>query len=113
MQKYWYDAQIIDVYDGDTVTIDIDLGFDAHVLNQKFRLYGVDAPELRGENKEAGKTAKQALKERVLGKEVLIHTIKDKKDKYGRWLCEIWLDGENINQWLIDSGHARIYTESV
>lgn len=113
MEKYWYDAIVKEVYDGDTVTIDIDLGFNTWTMNQKFRLYGVDAPEIRGETKENGIISRDALRNQVLNQQVIIHTIKDRKDKYGRWLCEIYKGALNINQWMIDNGYASIYIESV
>lgn len=113
MEKYWYDAIVKEVYDGDTVTIDIDLGFNTWTMNQKFRLYGVDAPEIRGETKENGIISRDALRNQVLNQQVIIHTIKDRKDKYGRWLCEIYKGTLNINQWMIDNGYASIYIESV
>lgn len=109
--EFKYNAVIKEVYDGDTVTIDLDLGFYIHVFNQKFRLLYVDAPELRGKSKERGILSRDALRDKILGKNVIIQTYKDSKDKFGRWLCEIFLDGENINQWLINEGHAKHYQE--
>jgi len=111
--EFKYTATIKQVYDGDTITIDLDLGFYIHVFNQKFRLLYVDAPEIRGKSKTLGIASRDALRDKILGKEVIIQTFKDSKDKYGRWLCEIFLDGENINQWLIDNGHATQYPEDL
>lgn len=111
--EFKYSAVIKEVYDGDTVTIDLDLGFYIHVFNQKFRLLYVDAPELRGKTKELGILSRDALREKILGKSVIIQTYKDSKDKFGRWLCEIVLDGENINQWLINEGYAVEYQEDL
>lgn len=107
--EFKYSATIKEIYDGDTVTIDLDLGFYVHLHNQKFRLLYVDAPEIKGPTKDLGILSRDALRNKVLGKEVMIKTFKDNKDKYGRWLCEIWLGEENINQWLIDEGYAALY----
>ena len=106
---YEYRATITKVYDGDTITADIDLGFGIIVKKQKIRLHGINTPEVRGPSKPEGIISRDALRERILGKEVIIKTSKDKKGKYGRWLGEIFVEDENINQWLIAEGYARPY----
>lgn len=106
---YQYRAIITDVYDGDTVTADIDLGFDIWRRNERLRLYGIDAPEVRGEEREQGVLARDALRERLKGKEVTICTIKDKTGKYGRYLVRIFEKGRLINLWLVRVGHAEPY----
>ncbi|WP_370226692.1 thermonuclease family protein [Mesoflavibacter sp.] len=106
---YNYKAKIIDVYDGDTVTAMVDLGF-LHFQEMKLRLYGIDTPELRGEEREQGIVVRDILREMVLGKEVTIRSYKDKQGKYGRYLANIILeDGLEVNQWLVDNGHAKEY----
>lgn len=110
---YAYKAEITDVYDGDTVTADVDLGFNTWRRGERLRLWGIDAPELRGDSREAGLSARDALRARVLGREVIICTIRDRTGKYGRYLTEIHLDGENINDWMIRAGHATPYEERV
>ena len=77
---YNYKAKIIDVYDGDTVTAMVDLGF-LHFQEMKLRLYGIDTPELRGEEREQGIIVRDILREMVLGKEVTIRSYKDKQGK--------------------------------
>lgn len=110
---YEYHATVTDVYDGDTITASIDLGFKVHLHDQKFRLLYVDAPEVRGTTRELGLLSKRALEDKILNKTVTFKSFKDKKDKYGRWLCEIWLDDLNINRWLIDEGYAVLYHEDL
>lgn len=106
---YNYKAKIIDVYDGDTVTAMVDLGF-LHFQEMKLRLYGIDTPELRGEEREQGIIVRDILREMVLGKEVTIRSYKDRQGKYGRYLANIILeDGLEVNQWLVDNGHAKEY----
>ena len=105
---YQYKAKIIDVYDGDTVTAVVDLGF-LHFQEMKLRLYGIDTPELRGEEREQGIIVRDILREMILDKEVVINSYKDKQGKYGRYLATILLDDVNINQWLLDEGHAVVY----
>ena len=106
---YTYKAKIIAVYDGDTVTAIVDLGF-LHSQEMKLRLYGIDTPELRGAEKVEGKKVRDIVRSLILDKEVIIRTYKDKQGKYGRYLGDIVLeDGLNLNQWLIDNGHAKPY----
>lgn len=104
---YEYKAIITSVYDGDTVTANIDLGFGVVLKKQKLRLYGINTPEVRGSSKEEGKKVRDLVREKILDKEVLIKTYRDKKGKYGRWLAEIIIeDSVNLNNWLLSEGHA-------
>lgn len=105
---YNYRAYIKDVYDGDTVTAVVDLGF-LHYQEMKLRLYGIDTPELRGEEREQGIIVRDIVREMILGKDVEIHTFKDKQGKYGRYLATIIIDDLDLNQWLVDNGHAEVY----
>jgi micrococcal nuclease len=106
---YIYKAVITSVWDGDTCTADIDLGFGVILRKQKLRLLGVDAPELRGDTLEEARASRDWLREQVLDKEVIIETFKDRKGKYGRWLAEIHLGDININNQMITEGHAIPY----
>ena len=98
---------IIAVYDGDTVTADIDLGFEVWLRDQRLRLLNINTPEVRGKSKKEGIVARDALRARILGKEVIIKS--DRKGKYGRWLVEIFVEEENINSWLLSEGYAVPY----
>lgn len=106
---YEYRAFVRKVYDGDTVTVDIDLGFDVVLQKQKIRLLRINAPEVRGEQRQEGLKSRDALRERVGNKWVKIKTQQDKKGKYGRWLGEIWLGDECVNDWLLTEGLAVEY----
>ena len=72
---YNYKAKIIGVYDGDTVTSLVDLGF-LHFQKMKLRLYGIDTPELRGQEREQGLIVRGILREMILGKDVEIQSYK-------------------------------------
>lgn len=109
---YHYKALVVDVYDGDTCTVDIDLGLSTWVRTEKIRLYRINAPEVKGSSKAKGLRSRDALKKFVGGKEVFIQTIKDRKEKYGRYLGELWIsDGNkryiNVNDWLVKEGYAK------
>ena len=106
---YQYKARITSVYDGDTVRADIDLGFDIWRHDEPLRLYGIDTPEVRGDERPAGLDARDALRERIEGKDVTICTIRDGTGKYGRYLAIIWDGEENVNEWLVASGYAVPY----
>ena len=111
--EYWYKAKVVSVYDGDTIRVTIDVGFGIKTGGSKgepLRLYGIDTPELRGEEREQGIMVRDKLRELIDGKEVIIKTLKDKTGKYGRYLAIIHLpDGTNVNKWLLDNGYAKEY----
>jgi micrococcal nuclease len=107
---YEYRAKITSVYDGDTVTAEIDLGFNVKIT-EKIRLLRINTPEIRGEERESGLISRDRLRELILNKEVIIHTIKDKQGKYGRYLGEIFIiyndENMNVNDWLVTEGLAE------
>lgn len=94
-----YDARILRWIDGDSATADIKLGFGVALLDQRLRLARVDTPE-RGEPDYA---EARAVAEKC-GVDVLIRG--DVKDKYGRWLVEVYCEGagDNLNNILIERG---------
>ncbi len=106
---YEYRALVRKVYDGDTITVDIDLGFDMILRNQKIRLLGINTPEVRGKEREQGLISRDALRKKIGSKWIIIKTQLDKKGKYGRWLGTIFIDEENVNEWLISEGLAKEY----
>lgn len=63
---YHYRAVITEVYDGDTVTADVDLGFSVWVRGERLRLARIDAPEVRGDDKDAGFAARDFLRNLIL-----------------------------------------------
>ena len=105
---YEYRAFVRKVYDGDTITVDIDLGFEVLLKNQKLRLYGINTPEVRGESREEGLKVRDLVRSRISNKWIIVKTHRDKKGKYGRWLAEIYETGvkESLNDWLLNEGHA-------
>ncbi len=108
---YEYKAYVRKVYDGDTITVDIDLGFGVVLKNQKIRLSRINTPEIRGDSRENGLKVRNLVRDRISNKWITVKTTKDKKGKYGRWLGEIYCSGskESINQWLLNEGHAKAY----
>ena len=94
------------IYDGDTITCTVKCGFGVELVKQKIRLYGINCPEVRGESRELGLIARDKLREKILGKEIYLKTVKDKKGKYGRYLGTVFFEGENINEWLVQNNLA-------
>ena len=103
------------VVDGDTIDVDIDLGFSVSFFS-RVRLAGIDTPESRttdAKEKALGLEVKEKIKkELAAAKDVVIKTEKpDSSEKYGRILGWIFLDGNTVslNQQLIDQGYAWTY----
>ena len=112
---YEYNATITRVVDGDTVDVDIDLGFDVWLKNQRIRLYGIDTPESRTSDKTEkifGKLAASKVLEfcPVGSKIVLATKTDDSRGKYGRILGSlITKDGVNVNEYLVENAYAVAY----
>lgn len=105
---YYYNAKVLDVYDGDTITVDVDFGFSIR-MEMRIRLWGINTPELRGSDREKGLVSRDYLREMILGKNIILETIKDSKGKYGRILGIIHFNGLNVNEHLINEGFADRY----
>lgn len=113
---YTYKFQITSVYDGDTVTGIVDLGFNIS-KKIKVRLAKINTPEIRTrdlEEKAAGYEARDFLRELVAKQEGDLTIKTTKKGKYGRWIGLIYYGEDNeqicINDELVSTGHA-VYKE--
>ena len=113
---YQYKAEIVRVIDGDTVVADVDLGFNTWRRDEHLRLFGIDTPERRKETMDGWRAAKDALAQRIEGRELIICTVKNKRGdedvgKYGRYLVKIY-DGDHlVNDWMIEQGLAVVYVD--
>jgi len=110
---YEYNCTIVRVVDGDTVYVDIDLGFDTWRRGERIRLYGVDTPECRSRSateKKAGLLAKGFVMQMLHEGGTYRLTTKE-KSKYGEYLGTIKIDGElTINAALITEHLAVPYS---
>lgn len=112
-----YRCNVVRVVDGDTVDVDIDLGFGVWMRKQRIRMYGIDTPESRTrdlEEKKYGLAAKYFL----IGllddpNGITLKTYKDGKGKFGRILGELWrtstYSDKSVNEYMIEKHHAVRY----
>ena len=110
---YEYGCKVTRVVDGDTIDVDLDLGFNIY-HKCRVRLYGIDTPESRTRDKDEkarGKLAAKFLQDAISnGKHVILQTqLKDSKGKFGRVLASVIVDGIDINQQMIDNHMAVKY----
>ena len=109
---YEYKATIVRVVDGDTVDVDIDLGFDVWVRRQRIRLFGIDTPECRTRNKAEkahGLLAKAYVQKALIVGRTYALTTKE-KGKFGRFLGEFKTGKGAITKLLIKEKLAVAYT---
>ena len=120
MTQNEYDVIVIKVVDGDTVDVDIDLGFGVCLKDERVRIMGIDTPESRTSDRVEdlfGEAAKARLKELMKNGGKLITTEdkdgEDMKGKFGRILGDFYVDvdgkKERVTDILIEEGHAVAY----
>ena len=111
-----YRAKVVRVIDGDTVDVDIDLGFGIWQKNERVRIMGIDTPESRTRDKiekKFGLAAKAKLKT-ILGKDTVLKTTINKKGvdmkgKFGRVLGDFMQDDRSVAKIMFETGHAVAY----
>ena len=115
-QRFFYTATVNDVYDGDTFTVDIDLGFDMVIKGQKIRLAGVDTPEMRGKEKVKGVIVRDFVRDLILNKVIYIKTIeKTRKGSFGRWIADVYFTptgkGKSLSESLLEEEYALVFNK--
>ena len=94
-------GRVVSVADGDTITV-----LDAANVQHKIRFSGIDAPE----KKQAfGQRSKESLSDMVFGKTVNVET--EKRDKYGRQIGKVLINGQDVNLVQVESGMAWFYRQ--
>ena len=111
---YEYKAKVKRVIDGDSLVLDIDLGFYMFMNETKIRLYGLDTPEMNSDDPllrlQAVLATRYLYDNLPVGSKVTIKTVLDKREKYGRLLATITTqDGFNINDGLLENKLAVNY----
>ena len=117
-QKNWkMPAEVVRVVDGDTVVLNCDLGFRLNI-QIKARLYGINAPEMRGPERPDGIDSKSLLEDLIEAHRIddqedphkpwlIIETHKNKSDSFGRWIVRlIGKDDVDLNKLLVVRGAA-------
>ena len=106
-----YSCVITKIIDGDTVDVDIDLGFDCWLRKQRIRLYGIDTPESRTRDKQEkryGLAAKKFVMDFIpVGSSAILKT--KEKGKYGRYLGDMKVGSKWLCKALLDNHHAVKY----
>ena len=113
---YEYKVNIIKVVDGDTVDVDIDLGFGMWIKDERVRMMGIDTPESRTRDKvekKFGLASKEKLKS-LLGKKSVLKTQvnkkgEDMKGKFGRILGDFVVGDKMATEILVEEGYAVAY----
>lgn len=114
IRTYEYWAKVEKVIDGDTIELSVAVGFEL-TYKSRFRLFGINTPEIFGVKKDsdeyrAGVESSEYVKKKLpVGSWVEITVYSEKKEKYGRWLCEVYVKGKNLNEDLVDKGYAKVY----
>ena len=114
---YEYKATVVKIIDGDTVDVDIDLGFGIVLKDERVRIMGIDTPESRTSDKVEdlfGEAAKarvgQLMGETAILKTQINKNGEDMKGKFGRILGDFVLGDKMLTEILIEEGHAVPYT---
>lgn len=94
---YTYSAKVLSAHDGDTATLSVDCGFRLS-LEMSVRFSRIDAPELKSPTMQEGIASRDFVRQRIAGKAVTIKTQKDKIEKYGRYLADIYYVDEFGNE---------------
>lgn len=112
LEDYVRNAKVVEVIDGDTLVLDIDMGFYT-TLRQKVRVLGINCPETRGPTRGAGLAAKAAAAkwcEATFNRVVVKTHLVRETDSFGRVLAEVWGgDDTSLADHLIEHGHAVPY----
>lgn len=103
-------CKVVAVYDGDTITVAARLARRGSPHLFRVRLRGIDSPEMRGstsDEKQAATLSRDYLRTQILGECITLKNIGT--EKYGRLLATVFHRGRDINQLIIDHGHAKPY----
>lgn len=112
---YEYKCRILNIVDGDTVDVDIDLGFSVYLTNRRVRMYAIDAPETRTKDlveKALGLAAKDRLAQLMpVGSTFIVQTVLDKNDSFGRILGTFYKNTKetSINEIMLNEGYASVF----
>lgn len=115
MKLYNFKAKVLNIVDGDTIDVEIKVGF--HITTtQRLRLLRINTSELRSKDEHERKIAyeaKEFVEKKLLDKDVYIHT--EKEDSFGRYLAEVYVEDREVfysfNDLLLSNGLAKRYKD--
>ncbi len=111
-KPYTYSGTVTDIYDGDTFTLEFNLGFGL-VYEDVIRLARVDTPEIRGSERPEGIKVRDAVEQLILNQSVIAVTKQDDRGKYGRLIAEIYFKENglwvNLSDYLLKKAMAILY----
>ncbi len=115
---YEYKCIIVNHVDGDTVDVDLDLGFNVKLEDIRFRLTGIDTPEVNSSDPEErifGAASEKRLTEllpigtKAIVKSNINRSGKNVKEKWNKWLGEFFVNNVSVNETLVSEGYAVKY----
>lgn len=115
---YEYKCIVVDHVDGDTIDVDIDLGFAVFLKDVRFRLSGIDTPEKFTDDAEERiygiASSKRLIELLPIGTVTTVKSGVNKsgkniKEKWNKWLGEFFINGKSINKQMIEEGYAVSY----
>jgi len=112
---YSYNCVINKIVDGDTVDINIDLGFGVWLYNERVRIVGIDAPESRSSDlveKQFGLLSTKRLKEIFNNGSTVVLVSNQFKGKFGRILGDFLVDAVSVAETMLSEGYAVPYVDS-
>jgi len=114
-RQYLFEAEVLRIVDGDTIDVRVDLGFETD-RRMRLRFARIDTPELNSRDPDVRVLAQQAKRfvevSCPVGSTILFYSVRTKKDGFGRYFAEIFLDPRepiSLNQILLDEGLAVLY----
>lgn len=114
-ELFHYACEVLKWIDADTLDVDIDLGFEVHLM-QRVRVYGLNTPEIHSADMEEKKNAIKALNFATLlaplhsKVKIQTHKAEKEREKYGRWLADITLEnGADFASRMIEEKHGCAY----
>ena len=108
-EEYVRNAKVVNVVDGDTIDVDVDLGFTIRT-KQRVRLARINTHEMNSVDpihRDLAKRSKGLLEHLVLNLPVVIKT--SKTDLYGRYVAEVLVGGVNVSDHMVEVGLAEVY----
>lgn len=108
-----YRGTVTSVYDGDTLNCTIDVFLNQKLIDERIRLYGIDTPELRGDEKANGILVRDIVRERIKLSQDRCFLKVHGRGSFGRLLADVYLYEKDsiycLNEWLLENGHAEVY----